>query len=87
MDIDSASVETDYKIAFHSMCREILNSINKFKEATGEESVNIETYDYEYDEELNCATGKFVKPGRKLGINVYISHNKEDIGDEDDDDE
>lgn len=80
---DIQSKGSDYQIAFRVMCRDILKAISDFKAATGEESVNIETYDFEYDEELNEATGKFVKPGRKLGINVYIGkYGEDDSGDD-----
>lgn len=76
--------ETDYQIALHTMCREVLRSISKFKKETGRERVSIETSDYHYDEELNEETGAFVKPGNKLGITVYIG---EDDYNETDDDE
>lgn len=79
--------EPDYQIALHTMCREILRSISKFKKDTGRQRVSVETSDYHYDEELNEDTGAFVKAGNKLGITVYIGDSDTDYGEIDDDDD
>lgn len=79
--------EPDYQIALHTMCREILRSISKFKKDTGRQRVSVETSDYHYDEELNEGTGKFIKPGNKLGITVYIGEDDSDYNETDDDDD
>ena len=79
--------ETDYQIALHTMCREILRSISKFKKDTGRQRVSVETSDYHYDEELNEGTGKFIKSGNKLGITVYIGEDDSDYNETGDDDD
>lgn len=79
--------ECDYKIALHRMCQTILLAISKFKQETGEAMVEVRTTDDEPDEELNEATGKFVKGGNKLGIYVdvteFVDDDDDDFGDDD----
>lgn len=75
----------DYKIEYHRLCRSVLSAVSAFKRATGVSRCCIETTDFEYDEELNEDGGVFVKPGNKLGINVYIGDDASDYSETDDD--
>lgn len=81
----------DYDISFHTMTRDVLKAIHKFKMETGTPKVEIETFDNECDEEFNEETEKFSKKGNKLRIKVYIGVSHEqldefmDDGDDDDD--
>lgn len=83
--------DADYEIEFHKMTRGVLKAIHGFKEATGTPRVEVETFDSEYDDEFNEATGGFSRNGNKLRIKVYIGVSHEqldefmDDGDDDDD--
>lgn len=75
MDRDSLVYISSYK----RMCRDILLAIHRFKEETGELSVEIETSDGTPDAEFNEETGKFVRNGNKLSITVYVGKEDEDV--------
>ena len=79
--------ECDYKIALHRMCQTILLAISKFKQETGEAMVEVRTTDDEPDEELNEATGKFVKGGNQVGSYVDVTESVDEDDDFGDDDE
>ena len=76
--------DADYEIEFHRLCRSILLAVRKFKMSTGVERCCVETTDSESDEELDESSGKFLSPGRKLGIIVFID---EEADSDDGDDE
>lgn len=74
--------KANYQIEFHRMCRGILKLIHDFKVSTGTERVVIETTDFELDDEMDVESGKFLKPGGRLGIRVYFPTSDDEEDDE-----
>lgn len=71
--------DADYEIEFHTMTRDVLKAIHRFKKATGTSKVEVETFDTEFDEEFNEDTEGFSRQGNKLRIKVYIGVSHEQL--------
>ena len=56
----------------YSLCKDILERVSHFKDATGVSRVSIETEDGEPTMEFNRSTGKVVEPGNRLRVNVFV---------------
>lgn len=56
----------------YSLCKDILDRVSRFKDATGVSRVSVETEDGEPTMELNRSTGRVVDPGNRLRVNVFI---------------
>lgn len=64
----------------YSLCKDILERVSRFKDATGVSRVSVETEDGEPTMELNRSTGNIVEPGNRLRVNVFIDvHGDGDI--------
>lgn len=68
---DSNLCETLYSEVY-SLCKDILERVSRFKDATGVSRVSIETEDGEPTMELNRSTGKVVESGNRLRVNVFV---------------
>ena len=56
----------------YSLCKDILERVSRFKDATGVSRVSVETEDGEPTMEFNRSTGKVVEPGNRLRVNVFV---------------
>ena len=56
----------------YSLCKDILERVSRFKDATGVSRVSVETEDCEPTMELNRSTGNIVEPGNRLRVNVFV---------------
>ena len=56
----------------YSLCKDILERVSCFKDATGVSRVSIETEDGEPTMEFNRSTGKVVESGNRLRVNVFV---------------
>lgn len=64
----------------YSLCKDILERVSRFKDATGVSRVSVETEDGEPTMELNRSTGNIVEPGNRLRVNVFVDvHGDGDI--------
>lgn len=72
----------DYKIALFELGQTVSSAISHFKEAVGAWRCSLEAADYEYDDEFNISTGRHVRGGNKIGINVYPIDEPDDDDDE-----
>lgn len=56
----------------YSLCKDILERVSRFKDATGVSRVSVETEDGEPTMELNRSTGNIVEPGNRLRVNAFV---------------
>lgn len=64
----------------YSLCKDILERVSRFKDATGVSRVSVETEDGEPTMELNRSTGNIAEPGNRLRVNVFVDvHGDGDI--------